>query len=672
MAEGATKSLATLPNTVFGVALGLAGNGVLVKGLAADRFWGARRGRAALWVLWAAALATWIALVACLGAKALLHRRFLLREWRHRRRCFFFFVPHVALVALCLGAPDGARAWSPRLFRWCYGLALALQVALCARSYARWVGDDGPGGEPAGVDHATPPDPGRDARISPSTRVGRGDVDARSSAPTPYLLSTVGWPLLSSLAVDLDIEREWGAPLAAWTLGPGVANATARGEPSLFLLMAPPSAASVAMGCGAASDGAFGFAFLLFVVVLRVGPVFLRRPEILGAYWAYTFPLAALATAATHCAKCGRAPEALAWALSSAALAMVVLVAGRMGLHAARVAAGADSWPDPLLAPPKGAEGGTDGAREPLGAAYRAPLAVREPTHPPSVAMSLETWVGLARNGLCVVSDTLPERFDQFGRYANGMSTMNYLIAPLQLAAVVFNVPGALGLPGAALAYARARGAGAAAARSASDVVRVAGARRLEAAWVGLCFAFLKCTLAPAFLVLFLNSCKQAEGWWVEHALLAMQVGLAVALWAMRVDLLAKWGRTHNANVIALIEHDGNDGGRHCAYAEAVCDAGLGGSGDLAAEATLAALLAFAERGKADYDLDVRVWVLNCVAFCGYAVFPLTYFGPFARDPFHEWFGNFAGDLAWTVEPALVLLAASAAKTAEKASKKAD
>ncbi|KAH8061506.1 hypothetical protein JL722_4134 [Aureococcus anophagefferens] len=182
-----------------------------------------------------------------------------------------------------------------------------------------------------------------------------------------------------------------------------------------------------------------------------------------------------------------------------------------------------------------------------------------------------------------------------------------------------------------------------------------------------------------------------------------MQVGLAVALWAMRVDLLAKWGRTHNANVIALIEHDGNDGGRHCAYAEAVCDAGLGGSGDLAAEvlgdsgegaeargaalkaraaklvcddatskATLAALLAFAERGKADYDLDVRVWVLNCVAFCGYAVFPLTYFGPFARDPFHEWFGNFAGDLAWTVEPALVLLAASAAKTAEKASKKAD
>ncbi|KAH8091534.1 hypothetical protein JL720_5844 [Aureococcus anophagefferens] len=195
--------------------------------------------------------------------------------------------------------------------------------------------------------------------------------------PRPYLLSTVGWPLLSSLAVDLDIEREWGAPLAAWTLGPGVANATARGEPSLFLLMAPPSAASVAMGCGAASDGAFGFAFLLFVVVLRVGPVFLRRPEILGAYWAYTFPLAALATAATHCAKCGRAPEALAWALSSAALAMVVLVAGRMGLHAARVAAGADSWPDPPRAP-KGAEGGPTARAAPALVVYSRP---RPPEH---------------------------------------------------------------------------------------------------------------------------------------------------------------------------------------------------------------------------------------------------------------------------------------------------
>ena len=76
--------------------------------------------------------------------------------------------------------------------------------------------------------------------------------------------------------------------------------------------------------------------------------------------------------------------------------------------------------------------------------------------------MSLETWVGLMRNGLCVVSDTMPDRFDQLGRYAslNGMSTMNLLIAPLQVAAVVFNVPGALGLPGAVAAWAKSGGVG--------------------------------------------------------------------------------------------------------------------------------------------------------------------------------------------------------------------
>ena len=86
--------------------------------------------------------------------------------------------------------------------------------------------------------------------------------------------------------------------------------------------------------------------------------------------------------------------------------------------------------------------------------------------------MSLETWVGLMRNGLCVVSDTMPDRFDQLGRYAslNGMSTMNLLIAPLQVAAVVFNVPGALGLPGAVAAWAKSGSVDAAAAKSGSAV----------------------------------------------------------------------------------------------------------------------------------------------------------------------------------------------------------
>ena len=58
--------------------------------------------------------------------------------------------------------------------------------------------------------------------------------------------------------------------------------------------------------------------------------------------------------------------------------------------------------------------------------------------------MSLETWIGLARNGLCVVADTLPDEYDQFGYFENGMSTLNALIAPLQFAAAVFNARAAL------------------------------------------------------------------------------------------------------------------------------------------------------------------------------------------------------------------------------------
>lgn len=307
--------------------------------------------------------------------------------------------------------------------------------------------------------------------------------------------------------------------------------------------------------------------------------------------------------------------------------------------------------------------------------------------------MSLETWVGLARNGLCVVSDLMPESLDQLGRWPNGMTTMNYLIGPLQFAAVLFNVQGALGFPGALLRWFSSRKLTEVAAASKCSVAAKAAARKQSAATIGLCFAFLRCTLAPAFLVLALNSCKKADEWQVQYALLAMQVGLSVALWAMRKDFLEKWNQTHNCNVIALIKHDGSDGGRHLAYAEACCDAGLldtsladaafskDGKDDSPAavkkrgdalrkkandlvtkgKTTLDDLLAHAEKGKQTYDLEVKVWVLNIIAFCGYAVFPLTYFGPFPRSDFYEWLGNFVGDFAWTVEPYLVLAAHMAA-----------
>ena len=98
--RGATVSLAGLPNTVFGVALGLAGNSCLVKSLVAPAFWG-RKGRGALWGIWSLAVGVWVVLGACFAAKARFHRGLLLREWRSPRRCYYFFAPHLSLVVLC-------------------------------------------------------------------------------------------------------------------------------------------------------------------------------------------------------------------------------------------------------------------------------------------------------------------------------------------------------------------------------------------------------------------------------------------------------------------------------------------------------------------------------------------------------------------------------------------
>ena len=45
---------------------------------------------------------------------------------------------------------------------------------------------------------------------------------------------------------------------------------------------------------------------------------------------------------------------ALAWALSGAALAMLLSAATRMCIHARAVHRGTDSWPDPLFVAPPG------------------------------------------------------------------------------------------------------------------------------------------------------------------------------------------------------------------------------------------------------------------------------------------------------------------------------
>jgi len=81
--------------------------------------------------------------------------------------------------------------------------------------------------------------------------------------------------------------------------------------------------------------------------------------------------------------------------------------------------------------------------------------------------------------------------------------------------------------------------------------------------------------------------------------------------------------------------------------------------------------------------LDTVLLVLNAAAFCGYAVFPLTFFGPseaslatllpgWPGNGTVRWWGNFIGDFAWTIEPILILVMPGLIKRAPPTKHKSD
>lgn len=58
----------------------------------------------------------------------------------------------------------------------------------------------------------------------------------------------------------------------------------------------------------------------------------------------------------------------------------------------------------------------------------------------------METWVGLARNGMCVIHDMEWAGQQPLQPFLPNMKVMNGIIAPLQAAAVYFNAVGGAGL----------------------------------------------------------------------------------------------------------------------------------------------------------------------------------------------------------------------------------
>ena len=72
-------------------------------------------------------------------------------------------------------------------------------------------------------------------------------------------------------------------------------NKGLKGSPAMFLLIAPPSVGVVALDLfnGDASDFSLfgemllGWVFVLLQLLIRLGPILVREPDVLGEYWAY-------------------------------------------------------------------------------------------------------------------------------------------------------------------------------------------------------------------------------------------------------------------------------------------------------------------------------------------------------------------------------------------------
>ena len=93
-----------------------------------------------------------------------------------------------------------------------------------------------------------------------------------------------------------------------------------------------------------------GYALVMLSVLLLSGPKLAGEPKLLGSYWAYVFPVAALGSACINYAAYENSPEAkaVAWVVFIIAEILLILVFVRTMYHWAQVARGRALWRDPL------------------------------------------------------------------------------------------------------------------------------------------------------------------------------------------------------------------------------------------------------------------------------------------------------------------------------------
>lgn len=330
--------LLALPNTVWGIVVGLGGNAILWKTVATHRFTRKVLGRSGQWAFFGVSGILWIILSLLTVAKVVTNFEFCCREWRCGVRIYFFNMMNVSLFMYAIAVPATLEeAWrAARTAAFC--VASLMQIGFNLEVYRRWLFSN--------------------------------DASLAGAVPQ-YMLSTVCWALGCLLAQELDLDRRWRIGVAELMIGCAVAfyflaaisviqglaeKPHLKGEPVLFLFLAPPS---VSATCFANfNSGKFqgvpvavlGYCLMLFLVLLLSGPKLAGEPKILGAYWAYVFPVAALGSACVNYAAYEDSPatKAVAWVVFAIAETMLVAVFARAMYHHVRVMQGRTIWRDPL------------------------------------------------------------------------------------------------------------------------------------------------------------------------------------------------------------------------------------------------------------------------------------------------------------------------------------
>lgn len=335
-----------MPNTAFGVGMGLAGQAILwkVAGKALETGFDAIANK----IFWICSFLISLVIFCAYAYKTWFYFPLVMDEINNGTRVHFFNMPHLILVMLSLGVPDDFMAENfPAVAakRIIWVLGFSAQIMITYNIYESWL-------------------------FSEHSNI--------SCARPQFLLSTVGWFLLANLGASVELEQNWGLPLPSFCFGVGimfylmVVNAIfngihvspkAKGSPALFLIIAPPSVGVVAYDNivesltepSVMSEVLFGWSLGILLLLFKLGPKIFQHPPTFGAYWAYVFPSSALATASLHLAWLtnSRSFHAMSVILIVCSTSATFLVFCREFVHSIAVMRGKAEWGDPLLSKDK-------------------------------------------------------------------------------------------------------------------------------------------------------------------------------------------------------------------------------------------------------------------------------------------------------------------------------